>query len=553
VDSGTWDYVIVGAGSAGCVLANRLCADPSVRVLLIEAGPRDGNPWIHVPGGIFKLIHNPAVDWCFTTEPDPGVAGRSLQWPRGKVLGGSSSINGLVYIRGQREDFDGWRDLGNEGWSYDDVLPCFRRSERQARGADPFHGTEGSLVVSDPAMRMEIVDAFVAAAGQAGIPSTADFNGARQEGAGYFQLTVDRGRRCSAAVAFLRPVAGRANLTVVTGARVERVLIDGNRAAGVQFRRGGRVGTARASRETILSAGAINTPHLLMLSGIGDPDALGRAGVAVRHALPAVGKNLQDHIQARVVFRARRPITLNDQARTLPRRAMIGARYLMSRTGPLSFAASLAGAFARTRPSLDRPDVQFHFQPLSLDSYDGRLHGFSGFTISVCQLRPDSRGAIVLRSDDPATPPRIEANYLHEPGDGATMVEGMRLLRRIAAAPALAAQIAEEYRPGPDVSSDEAVLAYVRATGSSIFHPAGTCRMGPGADCVVDPQLRVHGLDGLRVADCSIMPTLVSGNTNAAAIMIGEKAAELILGRPAATSDRSEPGRPCETNCATVP
>ena len=531
--SRTWDYVIVGAGSAGCVLANRLSADPGVRVLLLEAGPADRNPWIHVPGGIFRLIHNPAVDWCFATEPDPGLAGRSLQWPRGKVLGGSSSINGLVYIRGQREDYDGWRDLGNEGWSFDDVLPYFRRSERQARGPDEFHGGDGPLVVSDPTTRMEIVDAFVAAAGQAGVPPTLDFNGARQEGAGYFQLTVDRGRRCSAAVAFLRPVSARRNLDVITGALVERLILEGRRVTGVEFRHEGKQRTARASRETVLAAGAISSPQLLLLSGIGHPDELRKAGVVPRHALPGVGRNLQDHLQARVVFRTLRPITLNDQAGSLPKRAMIGARYLIRRTGPLSFAASLAGAFARTRPDLERPDVQFHFQPLSLDSYDGRLHPFSGFTMSVCQLRPGSRGVLSLRDNDPASPPRIEANYLQTVDDRETIVRGLRLLRRIAAAPALASQVAEEYRPGPSVSSDDALLEHARTTGSSIFHPAGTCRMGHGPDCVVDPELRVRGLEGLRVADCSIMPMLVSGNTNAAAIMIGEKAADLIMGRTA--------------------
>ena len=533
MESQTWDYVIVGAGSAGCVLANRLSADPGVRVLLLEAGPADRNPWIHVPGGIFKLIHNPAVDWCFATEPDPGLGGRSLQWPRGKVLGGSSSINGLVYIRGQREDYDGWRDLGNEGWSFDDVLPYFRRSERQSRGPDEFHGGDGPLVVSDPTTRMEIVDAFVEAAGQAGVPRTSDFNGAQQEGAGYFQLTVDRGRRCSAATAFLRPAVARPNLEVVTGALVDRIVLEGRRATGVEYWHHGTQRTARASRETILAAGAINSPHLLLLSGIGSPDELRRAGVVPRHDLPGVGRNLQDHLQARVVFRTVRPITLNDQAGSLPRRAMIGARYLLDRTGPLSFAASLAGAFARTRPEVSRPDVQFHFQPLSLDSYDGRLHPFSGFTVSVCQLRPGSRGTLTLRNGDPAAAPRIEANYLQTAEDRQVIVDGLRLLRRIAAAPALAAEIAQEVRPGPAASSDDALLAHARATGSSIFHPAGTCRMGHGADCVVDSQLRVHGLEGLRVADCSIMPTLVSGNTNAAAIMIGEKAADLILGRPA--------------------
>ena len=549
-DSNAWDFVIVGAGSAGCVLANRLSADPGMRVLLLEAGPRDSNPWIHVPGGIFKLIHNPDVDWCFVTEPDAGIDGRPMRWPRGKVLGGCSSINGLVYIRGQREDYDHWHALGNEGWSYAEVLPYFRRSERQVRGESDFHGADGPLAVSDPSMRMEIVDAFIAAAEQVGIRPTTDFNGAVQEGAGYFQLTVDRGRRCSASKAFLRPVMSRSNLHIATGALVERLEFEGTKVVGVRYVREGRTHVARCTREAILCAGAINSPQLLQLSGIGDPADLRAAGVEVRKPLPGVGRNLQDHIQARVVFKTLRAITINDQTRRLAQRAWIGANYVFRRAGPLTFAASLAGGFARAQPDAKRPDVQFHFQPLSLDSYDGKLHPFSGFTISVCQLRPSSRGSLSIRTSDPAAPPRIAANYLQTGEDRAVMVAGVRLLRRIAAAPALANEIAEEWKPGATVASDDEILDYIRATGTSIFHPSGTCRMGHDDHSVVDAQLRVHGVQGLRVADCSIMPTLVSGNTHAAALMIGEKAADLIMDR-AAPDPLPESRLQCNPNSTT--
>lgn len=524
-----FDYVIVGGGSAGCVLANRLSARPDVKVLLLEAGPSDRNPWIHVPGGIFKLINNPAVDWCFRTEPEPGLGGRSMIVPAGRVLGGSSSMNGMIYIRGQREDFDSWAAQGNAGWSYSDVLPLFRRSEDQARGANEFHGAGGGLCVSDPRAKFHIVDAFIQAGQEAGLPFNPDFNGAAQEGVGPFQITVRAGRRCSAARAFLEPARPRPNLTIVTGALAHSLVMEGTRVVGVQYETKGVTQVARAGREVILSAGAVGSAKLLQLSGIGDPAALEPLGIRTRHALRGVGRNFQDHFQARLVFRTHRPVTLNDSTRTSLHKMFVGMDYVFRRRGALSFGASLAGAFARTDESLERPDVQLHFQPLSLDSYDTGLHTFSAFTISVCKLRPASRGTVMIRSANPRDEARIHGNYLVEKEDCDTMLRGVRLVQRIAGSPALAREVSGRFRPDAGIESDADVLGYVRQTGMTIFHPTGTCRMGHDEDSVVDHRLRVRGLEGLRVADGSIMPTIVSGNTNAAAIMIGEKAADLVL------------------------
>ncbi len=526
----TFDYVIVGGGTAGCVLANRLSALPQVRVLLLEAGPADRNPWIHVPGGIFKLINNKAVDWCDQTEPEPGLGGRRMNLPVGRVLGGSSSINGMIYVRGQRQDYDHWAALGNRGWGYEDVLPYFRKSEDQARGADAFHGQGGGLGVSDPRFNFPIVDAFIEAARQAGLPRNADFNGRVQEGVGPYQLTVRNGRRSSAAVAFLKPARGRDNLQVVTGALVHRILFEGSRAVGVEYSRGDRREQARVAGEVIVSAGAIGSPKLLQLSGLGDPESLRALGIEVQQALPAVGRQLQDHYQARLVYKTRRPITLNDRARTAPRRWLIGADYLLRRRGALTFGASLAGAFARTDSGLATPDVQFHFQPLSVDSYDTGLHRFSAFTISVCKLRPASRGSVRLRSADAREDVSILGGYLTAAEDCATMVRGIRLAERIVGQPALAVEVDSRYRPERDFADSAEVLDFARSTGMTIYHPSGSCRMGSSAvDAVVDHDLRVHNVAGLRVADASIMPTLVSGNTYAASLMIGEKAADLIL------------------------
>ena len=516
-----WDYVVVGAGSAGCVLANRLSADPATRVLLLEAGPRDTNPWIHIPLGYGKLFNVPSVNWMYQSEPEPHMDGRRIFTPRGKVLGGSSSINGLIYIRGQPEDFDDWEA---PGWSFGELLPYFRRSEDQARGGDRLHGAGGPLAVSDQSEPHELCDAFIEAAAQAGHPRNSDFNGERQEGAGYFQLTTRNARRCSTAVGYLRPAAKRANLRVETGALAARVTFDGRRATGVDYLQGGKRRSAHAAREVILAGGAINTPQLLQLSGVGPAPLLQQLGIPVVHAQPDVGEHLQDHLQARMVLKCTRPITVNDDMRSLWRQAGMGLRYLLQKKGPLTVSAGYAGGFWRTRPELKRPDVQTHFLTFSLDRMGEKLHAFSGFTASICELRPTSRGFVRARSADPREAPAIQYNYLATEEDRRTMVDGMKLLRRIVGQPALAPYVAGEHAPGAKVRSDEDWLGYIRATGSTIYHPSCTAMIGK----VVDSRLRVHGLGALRVVDASVMPAVVSGNTNAAVIAIAERAADLV-------------------------
>jgi len=527
-----FDYIIVGAGSAGCVLANRLSEDPSVRVLLLEAGGRDINPWIHIPVGYFKTLHNPAVDWCYKTRPDPGLNGRSLDWPRGKTLGGSSSINGLLYIRGQQADYNHWRQLGNTGWSADDVLPYFKKAENQERGADPYHGTDGPLSVSNMRVEREICDALIAAANEIGIPRNDDFNGATQEGAGYFQLTAKDGRRCSSAVAYLKPARARANLTTITHAHAECLLFDpqnAHAATGVRYRRGQQLEEARLNPggEVVLCTGAIGSPQLLQVSGVGPAEVLRDAGIDLRHALPGVGANLQDHLQIRLVYEVNVP-TLNDEINNPFRRALMGAQYALFRTGPMAMGASQVCIFAKTAQHLETPDIQFHFQPLSADKPGIAMHPFSGITLSVCQLRPESRGRICVTSPDAHVYPDIHPGYLSARHDQETAIAAINVARQLTGTAAMSPYIVSEKVPGADVIDDADMLEAARNISQTIYHPTGTCKMGSDPMAVVDARLRVHGLSGVRVADASIMPTIVSGNTNAPAIMIGEKASAMI-------------------------
>lgn len=531
MESKQYDFVVVGAGSAGCVLANRLSEDGRYSVLLLEAGPVDNYPWIHVPIGYGKTMFHPTLNWGYTTEPDEGIAGRRMYWPRGKVLGGSSSINGLIYVRGQAEDFDDWAAMGNPGWGWDQVLPYFRRSEDQERGEDAYHGAGGPLAVSSVHENHPLVEAFISAGEQAGFPRSGDFNGASQEGVGYFQLTTKNGRRCSSAKAFLRPARQRANLTVETNAQTNGLVIEGNRVLGVRYRKDDADFTVNARREVVLSAGAINSPQIMELSGIGDPEILKEAGLPVVHPMKGVGRNLQDHLQARIISRCTQAITTNDDLASMVRKARIGLKYLLFRRGPLAVGINQAGGFVKTNDADSRPDIQFHFGTLSSDKPGAPVHEFPGFTLSSCQLRPESRGEVHVASNDPYEYPRIRPNYLSEEKDCEVMIAGFRLSRRVLEKPAMQPFVAEEHSPGRDVQSDDEILDYLRRDATTIFHPTGTCRMGPAEDdrSVVDARLRVHGLEGLRVADASIMPTIVSGNTNAACIMIGEKASDMIL------------------------
>ena len=524
-----YDFVVVGAGSAGCVLANRLSENGRHSVLLLEAGPEDRYLWIHIPIGYAKTMFHPVYNWGFYTDPDPYMNGRRIYWPRGRGLGGSSSINGLIYVRGQAEDYDAWAAAGNAGWGWKDVLPYFIKSEHNTRGASEYHGADGPLWCSDNGETHPLMEAIIRGANERGVPRNDDFNGASQEGVGYYQLFTREGWRCSTAVAYLKPARKRPNLRVETDAHATGIIFDGTRAVGVRYRKHGEEHTVRAAREVILAAGALQSPQLLQLSGVGDAARLQSLGIRVTHHLPGVGENLQDHLQLRLMFKVKQPVTTNDDLQSWWRQFKMGWKWITQRKGPLAIGINQGGLFTRVMPESATPDIQFHFASLSAEMAGAKPHPWSGCTFSVCQLRPHSRGTVFVTSRDPLVAPSMLPNYLSHETDRRCAIAAIAFARHLAAAPALADFIGEEYRPGPGVTSDEDTLDWARNYGATIFHPSGTCKMGSDPLAVVDARLRVHGLAGLRVVDCSIMPTLVSGNTNAPIVMVAEKASDLIL------------------------
>ena len=525
---GDFDYIVV----AGCVLANRLSADPRNRVLVLEAGGRDNWIWFHIPAGYLFAIGNPRADWMFQTEKEPGLNGRALNYPRGKVIGGCSAINGMISMRGQSQDYDHWRQLGLTGWGWDDVAPVFRRLDSHFLGDTEHHGAGGEWRVEESRVRWEVLDAVIKAANELGIPQTGDFNTGDNTGVGYFHVNQKRGVRMSAARAFLKPVLKRPNLRLETGVLVEKLSFEGKRCTGVLYRQGGRLVEARAKSEVILAAGAVGSPQILQLSGIGAPDWLGEVGIPVLHAREGVGRNLQDHLQQRAIYKVNGVKTLNMTYHSLVGRALMGMQYALLQKGPLTMSPSQLGIFTRSSPDQERSNIEFHVQPLSLDKFGEPLHRFPAITVSACNLRPTSRGTIRLRSADPSAKPVIAPNYLATYEDRTVAADAIRVTRRLMRQPAMQPYHPEEYLPGPGVGDDDASLAKAAGDiGTTIFHPVGTAKMGLPSDphAVVDKRLRVIGLQGLRVVDASVMPTITSGNTNTPTIMIADKAAGMVL------------------------
>ena len=529
-----YHYIVVGGGTAGCVLANRLSSDPNTSVLLLEAGGKDDYFWIDIPVGYLYTIGNPRTDWCYQTEPDPGLNGRSIGYARGKVLGGCSSINAMIYMRGQRSDYDHWEELGNRGWAWNDILPIFKRSENYQHGADEFHGGDGELRVEERRVNWEVLEAWRDAAEQCGIPKIQEFNRGDNHGNAYFQMNQRRGRRWSATKAFLRPIESRSNLTVLTNAHAQRLVIEdalnGKRVRGVEVRMdNGEMMNFDASREVILSAGAIGSPQILQVSGIGPGQLLNSKGIRVVHNLPGVGENLQDHLQIRSVFKVENTVTLNQRASSLLGKIMMGLEYIAFKTGPLTMPPSQLGAFAKSDRCQSSPNIEWHVQPLSLDRFGEPLHRFNAITPSVCNLRPSSRGHIRIKSPDAKDSPGISLNYLSTEEDQRVAVEGIRFTRRIMSAPALRKYNPAEVSPGPNLKDTGELLHAAAELGTTIFHPVGTCKMGNDPMAVVNDRLLVHGIDGLRVIDASIMPRITSGNTNAPTVMIAEQGAKFVL------------------------